>query len=103
MKNICHSLRSMFMSVLMMVVLLTVCMATTSCETFKETFDSLGVTDKIKAAAREWINKKIDELGEPKESPELVVEADQIDDAALKAEVLSQLKAPVTYKVAPAQ
>lgn len=84
-----------------MIIMALIMPLMTSCETIKETFSSLGVTDKIKAAAKDWINKKIDELDVPKTSPKLVVEADKIGDTELQAEVLSQLKAPVAYSVKP--
>ncbi len=72
-----------------------------SCESIKETLQETGLLDSVKAKAKEWINKHIDEFGVEKDSPVLVVEAEEIEDVALRDEVLSQLKKPAVYKVAP--
>lgn len=59
----------------------------TSCESLKE----LGMEDKIKQAAKDWIVKAIDQYGVPKTSPVIANRAEDIADPELKEEVLSQL------------
>lgn len=75
------------------ILLLVISIMAMSFMTSCETMDSMGVTETVKAAAKEWIIAKIDELGVKKTSPVLVVEATEIVDPKLKAEVLSQLNA----------